>query len=224
LRTPIATLTIYCEGLTDGVIRWDEDTQQVLTEQTDRLARLTEDIDEVSRAEEGRITLERERCPVNDLIRTAAASNRENYVRHGVSLTAETDSDASLVVDVDPARLAQILDNLLANALRHTPHGGKVRLHARAAGEEVEIIVTDTGNGITPAQLAHVFERFYRGDDARDRDHGGSGIGLTISRAIANAHGGSLVATSDGPGHGATFTLALPRLNGPRSGATSRPG
>ena len=224
LRTPIATLKIYCEGLADGVIRWDEDTQQVLTEQTDRLARLTEDIDDVSRAEEGRITLDRDRVPVRELIRTAVASNREAFARDGVTLTDETVCDASLVVVVDTSRLAQVLDNLLANALRHTPQGGTVRLHVRAAGDEVEIIVTDTGTGITPEQLLHVFERFYRGDDARDRDHGGSGIGLTISRAIANAHGGSLTAASDGPSHGATFTLALPRPNPPRSGTTPPPG
>lgn len=210
LRTPIATLKLYTEGLHDGVTVWNEDTERVMIEQTDRLARLTEDIDDVSRAEEGRIALERSTTPVGDLIWSASQAKRDAFRRRGVHLVAEPDTAAGLAVDVDRRRLGQVLDNLLSNALRHTPEGGSVRLHARRAGDEVEILVTDTGEGISPEQLPHVFERFFRGDFARDRDRSGSGIGLTISRAIVDAHGGGVTASSEGSGRGATFTVALP--------------
>ena len=107
------------------------------------------------------------------------------------------------------------MDNLLTNALRHTPPGGQVSIRvARRGANSVLIEVVDTGGGMTAEQLGHVFERFYRGDTARDRDHGGSGIGLTISHALIAAHGGTLTASSAGPGHGSEFTIELPRTPG----------
>lgn len=210
LTTPITTLKLCCEGLREGVTVWDEDTDRVITEQTDRLARLTKDIKDVSRAEEGRMALEPEVVPVSELIRSAAHAQRETFSRHHINLVTEADNASGLAVNVDRRRMGQVLDNLLDNALRHTPPDGSVRLFARQSGNEVEIIVADTGEGIPPDQLAHIFERFYRGDTARDRDRGGSGIGLTISRAIIDAHGGGLTGASEGPGRGATLTVALP--------------
>ena len=210
LRTPIATLTVYCEGLRDGVTTWNTETERVLTEQTERLARLAADLDDVSRAEEGRLALELSPTPVRELIWSAAQAKREAFARQGVELDVQADAAPDVDVAADPRRVGQVLDNLLANALRHTPPGGSVRLFARAVHDAVEFVVADTGDGMSTDQLPHVFERFYRGDTARDRERGGSGLGLTISRAIADAHHGSLVASSPGPGHGSTFTLALP--------------
>lgn len=210
LRTPIATLTVYCEGLRDGVTTWNAETERVMTEQTERLARLAADLDEVSRAEEGRLALELSPTPVRELIWSAAQAKREAFARQGVELDVRADAAPDVNVAADPRRVGQVLDNLLANALRHTPPGGSVRLFARAVHDAVEIVVADTGDGMSTDQLPHVFERFYRGDTARDRERGGSGLGLTISRAIADAHRGSLVASSPGPGQGSTFTLALP--------------
>lgn len=210
LRTPIATLTVYCEGLRDGVTTWNAETEQVMTQQTERLARLAADLDDVSRAEEGRLALELSPTPVRDLIRSAAQAKREAFARQGVELDVQADAAPDLHVVADPRRVGQVLDNLLANALRHTPPGESVRLFARAVHDTVEIVVADTGDGMSADQLPHVFERFYRGDTARDRERGGSGLGLTISRAIADAHQGSLVADSSGPGQGSTFTLTLP--------------
>lgn len=221
LRTPIATIRLYCEALSDGVVRWDESTERVLTEHTDRLARLAQDIDEVSRAEEGRLGLELAPATVADLITSAVQGQHDAFTRAGVDLTGRPGRAEETVVVVDPRRLGQVMDNLLRNALRHTPRDGTVVVAAQQAGNEVQITVTDSGDGIPANHLAHVFERFYRGDTARDRDHGGSGIGLTISRAIADAHGGSLTAVSSGPGQGATFTLSLPahgRSHAPRPG------
>ncbi|WP_234423919.1 sensor histidine kinase [Intrasporangium calvum] len=210
LRTPIATLTVYCEGLRDGVTTWSSDTERVMTEQTERLARLAADLDDVSRAEEGRLGLERSVRPVRDLLWSAFQAKREAFARRGVELLADVDDAPDVDVDVDPRRLGQVLDNLLANALRHSHAGGTVRLSARTSDGTLEISVADTGDGMSADQLPHVFERFYRGDTARDRDRAGSGLGLTISRAIADAHQGSLEADSPGPGRGSTFTLTLP--------------
>jgi signal transduction histidine kinase len=210
LRTPISTIQLCCEALNDGVLQWDESTERILTEHTARLARLAGDIDDVSRAEEGRLELDLAPVSVGHIVRSAVEGHHDAFAHAGVRLTGEHRSAADAGVQVDIHRLGQVIDNLLRNALRHTPPGGTVVVSAERAGDEVLVRITDSGDGIPAEQLPHVFERFYRGDTARDRDHGGSGIGLTISRAIADAHGGSLTASSAGPGHGSAFTLRLP--------------
>jgi signal transduction histidine kinase len=113
-------------------------------------------------------------------------------------------------VQVDPDRLGEVLANLLENALRHTPAGGTASISARNGAGTVEFAVSDSGEGIAPEHLARVFERFYRADRARDRAHGGSGIGLAIAKAIVEGHGGRVSAESAGPGGGATFRVTLP--------------
>lgn len=211
LRTPIATLSAYHEGLCDGVTELTPDVQRVLGEQTQRLTHLAEDITDVSTAEEGRLSLERHPCSVADLLHAAAASARERYDAKGVHLLVDASSAGGLRVDADRQRIGQVLTNLLGNALRHTPPKGTVSITARHLDDEVALTVTDTGDGMSAEQLPHVFERFYRGDTARNRDRSGTGIGLTISKAIIDAHGGTITATSPGPGHGSTFEVILPR-------------
>ncbi len=113
-------------------------------------------------------------------------------------------------------RLAQVLGNLLDNALRHTPRGGRVDVAASADRGQLTITVTDSGDGIAAEHLPHVFDRFYRADAARDRDHGGAGIGLAIAKALVDAHRGRIAVSSAGPGTGTTFTVTLPvRQDGP---------
>ena len=211
MRTPISVLTVYCEALQDGVAQWDEATGELVTDQLGRLTRLVEDIHDVSRAEEGRIELDRAPHFVEDLLRTAVEAHREAYAAKGVHLVLSP-GDAGGAVEVDRQRIGQVLGNLLTNALRHTPPGGTVTVSATAHGaHRLALIVADTGDGIAAEHLPQVFERFWRGDTARDRDHGGSGIGLTISRALVEAHGGTLSVTSSGPGAGSVFTVELPR-------------
>lgn len=212
LRTPVATLSAYLEGLEDGVTPWNEDTRTVLVDQVDRLSRLAQDIDAVSRAEEGRLSIKPSTVDVAELVDIAVRGQSDAYTVQGVMLTVV--ASEHLNIQVDRARILQILINLLDNARRHTPHGGEVRIDWQHDNGHVAISVTDSGDGIPAAQLPHVFERFYRGDTARDRERQGSGIGLTISRAIAEAHGGRLDADSDGPGTGSTFTLILPGARG----------
>jgi two-component system, OmpR family, sensor histidine kinase BaeS len=120
-------------------------------------------------------------------------------------------SPEPMPVAVDPDRIGQVLGNLLDNALRHTPAGGQVTLRAQASGPTVTITVSDTGEGIPAEHLPHLFERFYRVDSARDRVHGGSGIGLAIAKALVEAHGGQIAASSAGPGRGSLVQVTLPR-------------
>ncbi len=210
MRTPLATINAHLEALEDGLRELDEPTMTVLHASTARLIRLAQDMTAVSRAEEGQLEMSLVRVSPSSLVEMAAAAAREAFDAKGVALLTRFTAQVPPVL-ADPDRLAQVLANLLDNALRHTPKGGVVTI-ASASPERawVQISVSDTGDGITADALEHVFDRFYRADSARNRQHGGSGIGLTISRAIAVAHGGGLFATSSGQGAGAAFTVRLP--------------
>lgn len=212
LRTPVATLEAQLESLEDGITTLDVATLQVLRDQGTRLTRLAQDLAAVTRAESGDVRLDTSPHRPADLLNRAAAAAAARADAADVALGVDPTVRADLPeVDVDPERIAQVLGNLVDNALRHTPPGGSVTLGGRATTDAVELSVTDTGAGIEPRHLPHVFERFYRADDARDRHSGGSGIGLAISRALVEAHGGTIRATSDGPGRGSTFVVVLPR-------------
>ncbi len=211
MRTPVATLEAYLEALEDGVATLDAGTVQLLRAQTRRLVRLSEDISSVSRAEEGQVRLDQRLMEPQSVVTAAVAAVAEAYETKGVALV--TDCEPGMPdVFVDPERMGQVLGNLLDNALRHTPAGGTVTISAitSSRSDGVELSVTDTGEGIPAEHLAHVFERFYRVDKARDRTHGGSGIGLAIAMALVRAHGGQIKATSPGAGRGSTFRIQLP--------------
>lgn len=212
MRTPVATLDGYLEAIGDGVRRADEETVGMLRSQVARLARLSEDIALVTTAEEGRLSLRRVRTPFGEILTVAHAQAERRYLDAGVALDLRTSADisAGVGVDVDPHRLGQVLTNLLDNALRHASRGGRVKLVADRDGAVVVVRVIDDGEGIPPEHLPRLFDRFYRVDTARDRSHGGSGVGLAIVRAIVRAHGGTVTATSEGLGEGATFTVTLP--------------
>jgi two-component system, OmpR family, sensor histidine kinase BaeS len=211
MRTPVATLDAYLEALEDGVATLDTATAELLRAQTRRLARLSEDIGTVSRAEEGQVQLDLRPVQPATVVSAAVDSVAEAYETKGVQLV--TDIAAGLPqLSLDPERIGQVLGNLLDNALRHTPAGGTVTISATASRRTggVALSVADTGEGIPAEHLARVFERFYRVDTARDRGHGGSGIGLAIAKAFVEAHGGQLNATSPGTGQGSTFRILLP--------------
>ncbi|MGB3829387.1 MAG: ATP-binding protein [Ornithinimicrobium sp.] len=212
MRTPVATLDGYLEAIGDGVRRADEETVDMLRSQVARLARLGEDIALVTTAEEGRWSLRRVRTPLSEIVEVAHAQAARRYLDAGVSLDVQMAADISdgAVVDVDPDRVGQVLTNLLDNALRHTPRGGRVRLVTDRAEASVVVRVIDGGDGIPREHLPRVFDRFYRVDTARDRSQGGSGVGLAIVQAIVRAHGGTVTATSEGAGQGSTFTVTLP--------------
>lgn len=218
MRTPAAILEAYLEAIRDGVAHADEPTVEMLRAQVARLARLSEDITLVTTAEEGRLALRRARVPARGLLDEAAAQIAGRAAEAGVLFSVELAPGAEAVMlDADVDRLGQVLTNLLDNALRHTPSGGHVRLGAARVGDRLRITVRDDGEGIPPEHLPRIFDRFYRVDTARDRAHGGSGVGLSIARSITEAHGGSVSARSDGPARGTVFAVELPVAAGRRA-------
>ncbi|MFZ1284943.1 MAG: HAMP domain-containing sensor histidine kinase [Propionicimonas sp.] len=209
LRTPLANMKAHLEAVDDGVADWDKETRAFVLAETERLSRLAGDLNEVSRAEEGRVTIERHNQSLADIVADVVESQRPKYEAKGVALLLDRRSDA--IVSVDAIRIGQALNNLLNNALRHTPAGGLVNLSIDSTDKStIQVHTTDNGEGIDADQLPHLFDRFYRGDSARGRDAAGSGIGLTIAKALVEAHGGRLTVFSAGLGAGSTFTISLP--------------
>ena len=217
MRTPLATVEAHLEAIEDGVRQLDAETMRVIRSSTGRLRRLAEDISAVSRAEEGRLEIRRRVVDAETVAAAAAAAALERYAAKGVELRTDTLDPGQ--VWIDPDRIGQVLTNLLDNALRHTPTGGIVTLGCRRLEHHVEFAVSDTGDGVTAEHLPHLFDRFYRVDTARDRVHGGSGIGLSIAKALVEAHGGHISAASAGPGLGSTFVVRLPRGGATLSGS-----
>jgi signal transduction histidine kinase len=209
LRTPLGSLQAMMEGLIDGVLPGEPATYVNIQSELDRLQRLVQDLQELSRVEARQLALDQKPVQIDELIATAAARLRPQFDDKNVHLELSLADDVP-VVTADPDRIMQVLVNLLGNALQYTPAGGSVAVTAEAAGHEMVVTVSDTGIGIDPEHLPHLFERFYRVDKSRSRTGGGSGIGLTIARHLVEAHGGAMRAASPGPGQGSTFTFTLP--------------
>jgi two-component system sensor histidine kinase BaeS len=211
LRTPITTIEGYLEGLLDGVIEPSPRTWAMLHTEAGRLRRLVDDLQELSRAEARQIPLSPQPVSPQRLVQGALEPLEGQFVEKGLQLQVHLPEDLPPVM-ADPARAAQILTNLLVNALRYTPAPGRVEVVASSEEEMVAFRVTDTGVGLAPDQLAHIFERFYRVDKSRSRAFGSSGIGLTIARSLAQAMGGEIRAESAGLERGSSFTLTLPQV------------
>ena len=206
LRTPLTVIGGGIEAMLDGVHPMDEDHLAPLLAETHVMDRLLEDLRTLSLAEAGALPLHREPADLVEVAADAVGALRAVATAKGVSLGLG--SDPALETSVDPVRVREIVTNLLTNAIRHTPAGGSVQVTVHAVRGEAVIEVRDTGEGIPPADLPHVFDRFQRRADS-----GGSGLGLTIVRDLAAAHGGSVEAESDGEGRGATFRVRLPIRN-----------
>ncbi|QXD14271.1 HAMP domain-containing histidine kinase [Rhodocaloribacter litoris] len=211
LRTPLAAMLGYVEEAKRHVETGHRDAARETLETAERqgryLARLVADLFELSLLDSAVPPLRREPIPLGELIHDAARSHRVAFAREGIAFELVV-PEALPVLEGDGVRLLRLLDNLLSNARRHTPPGGTVWLHVTLEDGAVCIEVRDTGSGMAPEVLANIFERYYRGTDARTRGDG-TGLGLPIARAIARAHGGDLSATST-PGVGSVFTLRLP--------------
>jgi histidine kinase len=211
LRTPLAGLEGYLEGLLDGVLPSDPETISAMQHEVRRLRRLVGDLQQLSRVEAGQTALRIEQVDLLALARRVVAQLRPQLLGQRLEVVAET-GDQPLLVWADPDRTAQIVINLIGNAIRYTPEDGRITVRLAAAGGRAQVAVEDTGIGIPPEALPYLFERFYRVDPSRSRSSGGSGIGLTIARHMAWAMGGELTAASAGLGQGSTFTLSLPLL------------
>ncbi len=215
LRNPLAVMQARLEGIVDGVYEPTAENLNPVLEQARLLNRLIEDLRTLAMADSGALSLEREPVDLGDLAARMVEGHRAQAGAAGVEIALQLQEGTGPVVDADPSRIGQVLGNLLSNALRHTPEGGRVEVEVRAEAERgVAILeVRDTGEGIPPEALPYIFERFFRADRGRSRQAGGSGLGLAIARKLVEAHGGTLTA-SNRPEGGAVFRMALP-LAGP---------
>jgi two-component system sensor histidine kinase BaeS len=205
LRTPLGTLRGWLVAAQDGVAALDPELVSSLLEETLLLQHLVDDLGDLALADAGQLRLEPVELNLGALLRHVAAAGGGR---------ATVVADQNLLLVVDPIRLRQVVGNLVANAVRHTPPDGQITLSARSDGQDVLIEVADSGTGIPPEDLPHVFDRFWRADKSRSRRTGGSGLGLAIVRQLVEAHGGEISAAST-PGAGTTFTLRFPSVGQP---------
>ncbi|MEZ4532332.1 MAG: HAMP domain-containing sensor histidine kinase [Thermomicrobiales bacterium] len=203
LRTPLSVIQGTTEGMLDGVYPRDDDHLHLIVRRSRMMAELLEDFRTVSTAEAGALQLHRERVDVGALLDGLVQDYRDEATRTGVGLTRAGMPEAP--AEVDPVRLMEVLDNLLRNALRHTPEGGEIEIGVERSPDELVLWVRDNGVGIAADQLPFVFDRF-----AKSADSGGSGLGLAIAKRLVEAHGG-VIGVESVEGNGATFTIRIPQ-------------
>ena len=224
LRNPLAPLRTGLDlaGSIDGVQPELARLHSMMARQVAQLTRLVDDLLDLTRVSQDRVELRRERVPLSDVLDGAVEACRPlvEQCRHALVVDAP---DAHRRVDVDPVRLTQVLTNLLTNAARYTPAGGRIRLEASLDGRGLRVAVEDDGEGLAAEDLEAVFEMFTQIRGETPREHGGLGIGLTLSRRIVELHGGRLTASSPGRGLGSRFEVHLPQPVGP-PGPDARPG
>jgi signal transduction histidine kinase len=208
LRTPLTVLEGNLRGALDHVVALDEAEIANLYNQTRHLTRLVNDLHELTLAESGHLPIEKVPADIHGLVTEILQALEPLATEKNISLVNQVENIPEVVID--PMRIRQVLFNLLSNALRHTPEGGAITVRGNASSGNLRIAVVDTGEGLDGEQLCSVFNRFYRADKSRSRDTGGTGLGLAITKAIIEAHGGSVEAASAGPGQGCTFTITLP--------------
>ncbi|MFZ9858606.1 MAG: sensor histidine kinase [Roseiflexaceae bacterium] len=210
LRTPLTSIQGYAEGILDGVMQPDARNIAIIRDEAHRMHRLVDDLQSLSRAEAGTLTLYRAQTDLIEIIRRASALLEGIATEHKVTIEVSHAYSTELV-ECDADRISQVLLNLLTNAIRVSPVNSRIEITTGHDPTTVWCRVRDFGEGIDAPHLPHIFERFYRVDPSRARTTGGAGVGLTIARAIVEAHGGTLTAQSDGLGKGATFVMTLPR-------------
>ncbi|MEW5987400.1 MAG: ATP-binding protein [Chloroflexota bacterium] len=208
LRHPLHVLQGSLQAILDGVYPLSAEEIARLVDQTQHLTTLVNDLHELAQAEARQLPLLREPTDVAALVKETADLFRPLAAGKGVRLQVEL-LGALTPIAVDAARLRQVVHNLLDNAVRHTPEGGLITVQVEQPGDQLQIRVRDTGVGIAPEQLPHVFDRFYRTDSSRGRDGRGTGLGLAIVKAIVEAHGGQVTASSEGLGRGSVFSVVL---------------
>jgi signal transduction histidine kinase len=210
LRTPLSIILGHAEALSEGKLNPSPETFDIVYDEAKRLSLLVEDLRTLTLSEAGELTLTLQPVSPSDLIDRASGAYLPKARALNISL--EADADANLPdIDADFYRITQVLTNLLDNALRYTPSGGRLKLSAQPVLEGIKFRVQDSGPGISEVDLPHIFDRFYRGDKSRNRQDGGSGLGLAISKSIIEAHGGRIWAES-AAGDGTAIVFILPAI------------
>jgi signal transduction histidine kinase len=211
LRTPITSVRAMVEALTDGVVTEPEMVQRYyrnIRTQTENLSTLINDLFELSRLEAEQVDLELEPVDLNDLLSDVVESMQAQARARNISIRGILCEDLPLI-KAEMTKIQRVLYNLVQNSLRHTPENGSIALETRLVPQGVQVDVTDTGEGIGPDDLPHVFDQFFRGEKSRSRETGGSGLGLAIAKRIIEAHHGEIWVASS-PGAGAKFSFVLP--------------
>lgn len=208
LRTPLSNIRGYLEAVRDGVVDANPALIGSLHEESLILSRLVEDLQELQLAEAGRLRIERQPTNIAEIAASVSRGLHPAALGKQVSVLLDIPSDLP-AVEADPARITQVMRNLVENAITHTPQGGKVTIEARTTQDQIEVKVRDTGTGISPDHLRHIFDRFYRADGSRARSTGGAGLGLAIVKQLIELHGGRVWAEST-LGQGAAFYFTLP--------------
>ena len=209
LRTPLSNIQGHLEAIRDGLLPPEPATFDSIYEEVLLLARLVEDLQELTLAEAGQLTLVRQSADVVEIVRRAVAAAQPPAESKGLTLETKLPEEQA-TAEVDPERIGQVLRNLLSNAITHTSEGGHITVDLKDKDDELHIGVADTGAGIPPEDLPYVFERFYRADPSRVRATGGAGLGLTIARRLVEAHGGTIGVESE-VGKGSRFIFTLPK-------------
>ncbi|BEL05898.1 HAMP domain-containing sensor histidine kinase [Actinoplanes sichuanensis] len=212
LRNPLTNIKTWLEAVHDGLATVDGPVLTLLQEQTAQLQHIVDDLRDLAAADAGTFRMHPEATFVNDVAAQVVDAHRPNAATARVGLATEFDDDPELLVD--PVRVRQLIGNLLSNAIRHTPPGGTVTVRTSTGDDRFVLAVADTGVGIDPGDLPKIFERFWRTDQSRTRHTGGSGLGLSIARQIADAHGGEITVSSE-VGVGTTVTVSLPASHAP---------
>ncbi|HEY1231094.1 MAG TPA: PAS domain S-box protein, partial [Ramlibacter sp.] len=213
LRNPLApirngvTLMQLDRSLSPSVVK----VRDIIDRQVMQLTRLVDDLLDVSRLTTGKILLRPERVSIGDIVRRSVETVRPLVDARRHTLAVDVPADAELQVEADPTRLAQVLQNLLVNAAKYTPEGGRIQLSARRAGNDAEVIVQDNGRGIEPEDLDRIFELFAQGEtEPGAHPDSGLGVGLALARQLVRLHGGRMMARSPGAGQGAEFSFRIP--------------
>ena len=213
LQTPLASMRAILEALSDGVVEEPEMVRRyLLTAQRDvmSLSALIDDLFQMSQLDTGGFPLDRMEASLSDLVSDTLESFSHLALQREIKLEGQVASNVDPIF-MDTQAVGRVFNNLISNALQHTPSGGEIKVQARRTGSGVEVTVSDTGEGIRPQDIPHIFERFYRGDAARSRNRGtgGAGLGLAIARGIVRAHGGDIQVESQ-LGQGTRFTFIIP--------------
>ncbi|HLE89893.1 MAG TPA: ATP-binding protein, partial [Anaerolineales bacterium] len=220
LRTPLSLILGHAEAVHDGVLQPTRENFEIIREEAARLEHLVNDLRTLSLADAGELTISLQTIEPQRLIHEVASLYQYQTQRKNISLDLDIASTLPNI-EVDPGRMTQVLTNILDNALRHTPEGGRITLSAKQVDDQVELSVQDSGPGLKTEDLDRIFERFYRTDSSRQRDGavpGGSGLGLAIAKSIVQAHGGQLSAETSArlspgseAGTGLRIAVALPK-------------
>jgi len=208
LRTPLSNVSGYLEAIRDGVVKPDTTTIISLSEEVDLLSRLVEDLQELALSDAGELKLIQQPADLSQLIEQSVLAVQTKVMEKNIEISFTVPENFP-ILNIDYHRISQVLRNLLANAIRHTPSGGKITVSVTREDNLAKIAVTDTGEGIPAEDLSNMFERFYRVDKSRARSGGGSGLGLTIAKRMVEAHGGTIRVQSE-LGKGSCFTFTLP--------------